>query len=174
MKRILPIVLAVVMILSTCLFAGCDKKDQQPETYDMSLLVNCGANKDLSYVDDATYTVFHIGVDLITVEISMMGQYPPGENRYFRVSHARVDGFEYFKDYCRMNDWNAVTLFYEVSGICRHYYYGTFWQEIPVGEDGSFCIDQVGYYQMTWTVTPIDDDLQKINPRTIQLDVYVR
>lgn len=174
MKRILPIVLAVVMILSTCLFAGCDKKDQQPETYDMSLLVNCGANKDLSYVDDLTYTVFHIGVDLITVEISMMEQYPPGENRYFRVSFVRADGFEYVKDYSKMYKWHPIELFYEVSGICRHYYYGTFWQEIPIGEDGSFCIDQVGYYQMTWTVTPIDDDLQKINPRTIQLDVYVR
>ena len=174
MKRILPIVLAVVMILSTCLFVGCDKKNQQPESYDMSLLVNCGANKDLSYVDDLTYTVFHIGVDLITVEISMMEQYPPGENRYFRVSFVRADGFEYVKDYSKMYKWHPIELFYEVSGICRHYYYGTFWQEIPVGEDGSFCIDQVGYYQMTWTVTPIDDDLQKINPRTIQLDVYVR
>ena len=161
MKRILAILCSVILVVTCCVMVGCDDK----ETYEMSLMVHCASALDETNANDVYYVVYNSEND--TFNMQMFGV----SKKYFTLAEVRVDGFKYCKDYIYLDQWHPLNDFYDIK------LGGSWWhdglQRSLYPEGNSFCIDRAGYYEMQWTLTPKDADLQKNASREIWLYVYV-
>lgn len=63
--------------------------------------------------------------------------------------------------------------FYNVTGDCHYYVDGVLKTIFSPDENNAFCVENKGYYEMRWTITPNDEELQNIAERTIFLKVNV-
>ena len=164
MKRILPIVLAVVMILSTCLFAGCDKKDQQPETYEMAVKVR------FVYFSDRVIRYAVYDPDTSSFYLSVV---KGGGSCLLKITSVRIVS-PVHESIAQYNQWHDPTEMYAISGeISFESALDGKVESIKTENLCSVFIDQCGIYTFSWTIKGNASWANNLNEREIKLYIEV-